>query len=166
MSRITQIFQKIMSVSEANSDLSSNLVNSISVKGASVTELSDLEGVDVGLLEFWRLTKTAELFKDRVYGQWGLRILTPAASQKLTQDELVERPREMLSTDLLFAEFLGDSDQLLMDLAFDHAEHKPIYVKSPLDRRYDWPKAADSFEEFLEKYVKARGEKFRESGIV
>jgi hypothetical protein len=157
MSRIRQLIDEI-----TRSAPLLGLVSIIGQKGASESELSVLGQVDVGLLEFWRKSETAELFKDKSYGQWGLRILTPVASRNRTQSELIERPREMLSTDLVFAEFLGDSDQLLMDLAFEHESHKPIYVMLPLDRRYDWPKIANSFEEFLEKYNEANGNKFWE----
>jgi hypothetical protein len=163
MSRIRQIVQAIALAAKQDSGMAPDLVSIFSSEGADAKAFSGLENVDEGLLDFWRLSESAELFKDKVFGQWGLRILTPAASRKITQDELVERPREMLSTDLVFAEFLGDSDQLLMDRAFDNPKHKPIYVKLPLDRRYDWPRIADSFEEFLEKYRGANGQKSWES---
>jgi hypothetical protein len=164
MSRIAQIVQDIVLATSQDGGTRSDLVSVFSTEGADGDELLNLRNVDEGLMEFWRMHESAELFKDKVYGQWGLRILTPSASRKITQDELIERPREMLSTDLVFAEFLGDSEQLLMDLAFNNPTRKPIYVKLPLDRRYDWPKIADSFEEFLEKYHTANGEKFWEFG--
>jgi len=157
MSRIGHIIKEI-----AFSGSTSGFVSTFGKKRASETELSEFMQVDGGLLEFWRTAESAELFKDKTHGQWGLKILTPEASRSLTQVELIERPGEMLPTDLVFAEFFGDSDQLIMEFAFERADQKPIYVKLPLDRRYDWPKVADSFEEFLEKYSKARGDKFWE----
>ena len=138
------------------------LDSTFGVHGAADHELSSLLHADSGLIEFWRNVQTAELFKDITYGQWGLRILSPSDSILRTQAELIERPNEMLSTDRVFAEFIGGSDHLLMDLSFDHPTHKPIYVQLPIDRRNDWPKIADSFEQFLEKYVQECGDKFWE----
>jgi hypothetical protein len=160
MKRIKQLIDEITSVAP-----SLGFGSNVAKQGVSETDLSNLGHVDLGLLEFWQESETAELFKDMTYGQWGLRILTPKTSHDRTQTELIERRSEMLATDLVFAEFLGDSDLLLMDLSVGRRAKKPIYAMLPLDRRDDWPKVANSFEEFLEKYLDANGEKFWESGI-
>jgi hypothetical protein len=39
----------------------------------------DTENLNVGpdLQNFWRISKSADLVKDALYGQWGLKILSP-----------------------------------------------------------------------------------------
>lgn len=162
MSGISRLIEQFIRMSMKTQNELSILACTFSNRGATDEELTELLIADAGLVEFWRMNETAELFKDIKYGQWGLQILSPKESTLCTHAELIERPDDMRSTDLVFAEFMGDSDQLLMDLSFEHASSKPIYVKLPIDRRHDWPKIASSFEDFLEKYLMGHGKKFWE----
>lgn len=162
VSDIPRLINQLKEMSlEASNELSP-LANAFSAHAATEGDLFDLQHIDRGLLEFWRTAETAELFKDITYGQWGLKILSPMGSRSCTLAEQKDRPEEMRPTDLVFAEFLGDSDQLLMDLSFSDSDSQPIFVKLPLDKRHAWPKVADSFAEFLEQYVREKGEKFWE----
>lgn len=165
MSNIPQLIEQLKEMSLKISNELSALANVFSAHSAADDDLSDLQHIDAGLLEFWRIAETAELFKDVTFGQWGLKILSPKGSRICTLAEQKERPEEMRPTDLVFAEFVGDSDQLLMDLSFSNSNRQPIFVKLPIDKRHDWPKIADSFEDFLEMYVRENGEKFWEHRV-
>jgi hypothetical protein len=165
MSDIPRLINQLKEISLKTSNELSALANVFSAHAAAEHDLFDLQHIDAGLIEFWRMAETAELFKDITYGQWGLKILSPLGSRRCTLAEQKERPEEMRPTDLVFAEFLGDSDQLLMDLSFSNSNRQPIYVKSPIDKRHSWPKIADSFEEFLGQYVRENGEKFWEHKV-
>ena len=165
MSNILRLIDQLNEMSLRTSNELSALANVFSTHAAAEGDLSDLQHIDAGLLEFWRIAETAELFKDITYGQWGLKILSPMCSRSCTLAEQKERPEEMRPTDLVFAEFVGDSDQLLMDLSFSNSNCQPIFVKLPIDKRYSWPKVANSFEEFLETYVRENGEKFWERRV-
>ncbi len=48
--------------------------------------------------DLWRATRTARLFEDVDYGQWGLVILSPSASAGRTAKERARRPRTSRST--------------------------------------------------------------------
>lgn len=162
MRNISRLIGQLKEMSLKTSNELSVLANVFSAHPAAEDDLFDLQHIDAGLLEFWRVAETAELFTDITYGQWGLKILSPMGSRSCTLAEQKERPKEMRPTDLVFAEFVGDSDQLLMDLSFSNSNRQSIFVKLPIDKRRAWPKAADSFEEFLETYVRENGEKFWE----
>ncbi|WP_124920921.1 hypothetical protein [Burkholderia sp. Bp9099] len=108
------------------------------------------------LAKFWKISERADLFKDDGYGQWGVEVLSPQEAIDETARQRGRRPREFLSGDVVFARFYGDSELLLMDLA------GAVCVALPLDSRCDWPKVADSFEDFLEKLTDSQGAKYWE----
>lgn len=59
------------------------------------------------LLEFWLACRTARLFEDVEYGQWGLRLLSPSDCARRTEVEFQRRPRDGRDQDLVIGEFLG-----------------------------------------------------------
>ena len=160
-----RLIDQLKEISLKTSNELSALANVFSAHAAAEDDLFGMQHIDAGLLEFWRIAETAELFKDITYGQWGLKILSPMGSRSCTLAEQKERPEEMRPTDLVFAEFVGDPDQLLVDLSLSNSNRQPIFVKLPIDKRHAWPRVADSFEEFLEMYVRENGEKFWESRV-
>ena len=111
------------------------------------------------LRSFWLASRSARLFEDIDYGQWGLRILTPQESLERTTVARTDRPVEYRSTDLIVGEFLGDQELLVLDLA---DQSSGLLVALPLDERTGWYEVAPSLSDFLFEYLAAIGEKFWE----
>jgi hypothetical protein len=110
------------------------------------------------LLALWAAAREARLFEDVDYGQWGLVLLTPAASAARTARELADRPRDLAPADIVVGEFLGDL-QLLV-LAPDESGGARVLVALPLDDRAEWPVAGESLSQFLVDYLEHGGEMF------
>jgi len=80
-------------------------------------ELAVLQGsVPEDLMAFWRLTRTASLFVDRHYGQWGLEILSPSEAVRETHLQRRNRPAQYRDGDVVIGRFLGDSNLLASDV--------------------------------------------------
>lgn len=124
----------------------------ISTAGSGIDLPGELE-------EFWRQSRSARLFEDLDYGQWGLRILAPDQSLDRTAAEQRDRPDDIRATDLVVGEFLGDRELLV--LALDE-EAPGVLIALPLDPRVDWYRAGATLADFLERYLNAVGEKFWE----
>lgn len=112
------------------------------------------------LLRLWEHTRSARLFEDVDYGQWGLILLSPADSAARTKRENVSRPADFRPDDLVIGEFLGDQDLLV--LAPSEAGDRRVLVALPLDEREDWFGVADSLDQFLERYSASSGDKYWE----
>jgi hypothetical protein len=123
--------------------------------------VSDLN-VGSDLRAFWLASDGADIFKDETYGQWGLRVLPPAEIKDSTCRERIRSPNDVYESDFVVGEFYGDSDQLLIDASKADQGEFPVVVKLPIDGRNAWPRVAESFGEFLERYVAAEGDKFWE----
>lgn len=109
------------------------------------------------VLETWSVARGARLFEDVDFGQWGLKILSPADSAARTTAERVARPDEYKQDDIVLGEFLGDQDLLVVE-----GSSGAVLVAMPLDSRRDWWPAASGVGEFLERYVAAEGSKYWE----
>jgi SMI1 / KNR4 family (SUKH-1) len=112
------------------------------------------------LREFWRLTRTAKLFEDVTTGQWGLEILAPNEAFKETADYKRDRARDAVKDDLIIGRFIGDSQLLLIRCDPDAGDFGNVIVVGPIDRRADWDFVANSFREFLNRYIESRGDMF------
>jgi hypothetical protein len=106
--------------------------------------------------EIWRHWRTVSLYKDPVYGQWGLRVLSPSEAVQRTEAASSTRPTDFFPGDFVVAEFFGDSDLLVLN-----AEGE-VLLASPLDERRDWQLVAPSLEQFLIAYGEALGDKYWE----
>jgi hypothetical protein len=137
------------------------LVCQLSGRPASEIEVALVNGGD-DIRAFWRLASDAELFKDEHYGQWGLKIFSPSDVMKKTARERRERPEDVYESDLVIGEFIGDSDQLMIDTSRSCEGFYPVLVKLPIDGREEWPIVAESFGEFLRKYTSKQGQKYWE----
>lgn len=115
------------------------------------------------VLEFWREFRTARLFEDRRYSQWGLVLVSPERAQELTNKLHRERARDALPGDIVVGEFLGDSDLLIARADPTAADHGTILVALALDRRQDWARVGFTLAEFLCRYAQANGAKFWET---
>lgn len=112
------------------------------------------------LVEAWATCRSARLFEDVEYGQWGLVLLDPAGSAERTERERRDRPDDLAASDVVVGEFLGDSDLLVVA-----AEPSPaVLVALPLDPRADWPVVAPDLDAFFRAYVDALGAKFWAAG--
>ncbi len=99
------------------------------------------------------------MFADVDYGQWGLALLSPAASAARTAKERSARPRQFGPDDLVLGEFLGDQELLVVSTA----EHDTrVMIALPLDDRPDWYTAAGDLGGFLAAYRRSGGDKFWE----
>jgi len=112
------------------------------------------------LIEFWRVTKSADLFLDQTYGQWGLRILEPELSLHSTDIFKFSRKADYKPGDLVIGKFIGDSDLLIIRCDKSLVDYGSVIVALPLDSRHDWYQVSQSFTEFLEQYVRTGGEKY------
>jgi len=111
------------------------------------------------LVEFWTHSRTARLFEDVDYGQWGLKVLSPAESAARTASERSDRPTDFGANDIVIGEFLGDQELLVLTDGGSEAE---VLIALPLDPRDDWYRTARSLPEFLDTYLNAVGDKFWE----
>lgn len=78
----------------------------------------------------------------------------------ITRRELVGRPEDYRSDEIVIAEFLGDFDLLVMSPNVTGGAR--IVIALPLYFRGDWPLAASSLSEFLNLYREAEGMMFWE----
>jgi hypothetical protein len=130
--------------------------------GASAQSVAEAwpGGVDAEAAAVWAATGEARLFEDVTYGQWGLLLLSPAASAARTARERADRPDDIRPDDVVVGEFLGDQDLLI--LAPSEAGERRVLVALPLDKRGEWYGAAPSLADFLARFYDAGGEKYWE----
>lgn len=118
-------------------------------------------GPPAELAEAWLVSRESRLFEDVEYGQWGLVLLSPAASAKRTAEQRALRPDDYRSDDVVAGEFLGDLEFLV--LAPSEAGERRVLVALPLDGRQDWFPGAPDLARFLERYRAQQVAKFWES---
>lgn len=112
------------------------------------------------LVAAWRTSREYRLFVDVGYGQWGLVLLSPMDAARRTADERARRPSAYRKDDVVIGEFLGDQELLV--LAPSEADRGHVLVALPLDDRPDWHAVASDLVEFLERYLRAFGNKYWE----
>lgn len=112
------------------------------------------------LKTLWLTSRSARLFEDVEYGQWGLDLLDPKRSAARTETEKRLRSPEYRATDLIIGEFLGDQE--LLTFAPAETGDRKLLIALPLDPRSEWFGAGASLDEFLQKYLAAGGDKFWE----
>ncbi|MBC9914966.1 hypothetical protein [Chitinophaga varians] len=118
--------------------------------------MKDFPASAAELLQFWKISAQADLFKDETYGQWGVVIYSPAATLAETARQRAIRSQDILADDLVFGGFYGDTELLMAD------GRGAIYVCLPLYARADWPRVADSLQDFLLRLYHAQGAKYWE----
>jgi hypothetical protein len=112
--------------------------------------------------QFWLHARSAVLFKDVDYGQWGLRILTPSESLEATKEYLQSRRRDAITGDQVIGAFLGDSDIVVVRCDNSAKDFGSVLVALPMDSRPDWEDIGDNFGDFIQRYAKSHGEKYWE----
>lgn len=114
------------------------------------------------LQAFWNFAKSARLFEDVEYGQWGLVLMSPKTAATRTKDFANVRAKESLPGDLVVGEFLGDQDLLLLRCDPEAEDFGRVLVALPLDSREDWYDVSPDLDAFLLAYERAQGAKFWE----
>ena len=114
----------------------------------------------VDLSEFWRIARSAKLFEDTVYGQWGLLILDPASAVAATEKFRSRRFRDYILGDLVVGRLIGDSDLLIVRCDPASSDFGSILVATPIDPRDNWHSISESFADFLDTYIQAGGDKY------
>src|SRR5262249_50815970 len=126
--------------------------------GATSEDFTALDcQVPLDLREFWSYARSARLFEDLGYGQWGLEILEPKRALEETNRFRARRQKDFVDGDVVVGKFLGDSDLLLMRCDTTARDFGTMLVALPLDPRNDWYLVSRSFADFLEKYVTTHG---------
>lgn len=120
------------------------------------TIIKDFSASAAELLQFWEIAAQADLFKDDMYGQWGVAIYSPATTLAETARQRAIRSQDLLRDDWVFGRFYGDDELLMVDRT------GAIYVCLPLYARADWPRVAGSLAEFLLRLYNAQGAKYWE----
>jgi hypothetical protein len=115
--------------------------------------------------EFWMTARTAVLFKDQQYGQWGVEVLEPAQALSETSRQAAARPQDFVRSDLVLARFFGDSDLVVLACDPQRADFGSVTIALPIDKRGDWPIVATSFGDFLKRLIESQGDKYWEVRI-
>jgi hypothetical protein len=117
------------------------------------------EAVPDALEDLWAVARSATLFEDTEFGQWGLHVLSPEESAEQSTRLRKMRMGDYRPGDVVWGTFLGDQDLLLID----GRDGRSVLVATPLDHRDEWIRAAPALQEFLQRYIEASGEKYWES---
>jgi hypothetical protein len=133
----------------------------LSAEGVDPNEFGSIpHDCPADLREFWSIVRTAKLFEDVEYGQWGLEILSPEQSIKATMLYRSYRGKDFFVGDLVIGKFLGDSELLIIRCDRSKDDFGNVLISTPLDSRAEWDRPAESLATFLETYAKTGGEKY------
>jgi hypothetical protein len=139
------------------------LKSDFAVDAAEPREIAQLPfRIPEDLKQFWLRARSAALFRDVTYGQWGIEVMDPLESLRVTQRQAARRPSEFMKTDLVVGRFMGDSDLLLLCCASESESYGSVRIALPIDKRSDWPIVATSLTEFFDRLVRAEGDKYWE----
>jgi hypothetical protein len=141
---------------------------SMTPEGAAEYEIAQvrarLSDVDVpgDLATLWSQIRSARLFVDVEWGQWGLELLGPSEAIRETEEMRRDWSSDTMRGDLVVGRFLGDLDRLVVRCDRGSPDYGKILVALPLDHRNDWYAVTDSLASFVDIYAKSEGDKFWE----
>ena len=115
--------------------------------------------VPAEVLEFWRTCDSAELFKDVVHGQWGLRLLSDQDAVDATRKYSAEDFRSAFG-DFVVGSFIGDGELLIVRADARATDFGKIIVVDEIHKRVNWLIAAENFRNFLTQYARRMGRKY------
>lgn len=131
--------------------------------GASESTLNRTELVlPEDFKEFIKNSDGAVLFKDKMYGQWGLKILSLNDAERETTNFHSDRNLDAKKGDVIIGSFIGDSDSLLMRCDLDSHDFGWILAVSAIDPRDEWEIVSKSFKDFFARYLNVQGDKYWE----
>jgi hypothetical protein len=124
------------------------------------------------LAELWNACGGLVLYEDDLYGQWGLVIFPPTDEAifppsestffNLNREFHEDKAEWILPGDLILGRFWGDRERPMIRCDKNAADYGSIFIVAEMDERPDWYKAASSLEEFLVKFMDAKGAKYWE----
>ncbi len=123
-------------------------------------DAAGIDGVPDELRALWRRCRTARLYGDVDYGQWGMVLLSPARCRELTQQYREISERDAAPGDLVVCEFLGDWERAIY--ARDAVGEPRVLIADPLECRADWSVAGPSLVALLQGFLVAAGDKYWE----
>ena len=115
------------------------------------------------LIEFWSAASEIRLHEDVNYGQWGCILWSPA--------EIVARhtkafgwrgPDDFRPGDLIFGEFRGDCDLVVLRCDPSAKDFGRIVIALAMDPRSEWPEVAGSIAEFVRTFLAHPDQKYWE----
>lgn len=117
----------------------------------------------LAIIHLWDRTSGLHIFEDVTYGQWGLIFWSPDRVITEQEKRIAQRQEDFCPGDLIIAEFLGDSDLLVLRCDATAPDFGNVIISLPLDSREEWYLAANSLENFLSQFLAANGDKFWEN---
>jgi hypothetical protein len=126
--------------------------------------LGDVE-LPTDLIEVWLHIRSARLFLDNTYGQWGLELLDPQEVILETEQLRATRARDVEQGDLVVGRFFGDQDRVIVRSDPRATDYGTVLIALPLDRRKDWYVVANSLTAFVERFLSTEGDRFWEEGV-
>lgn len=112
------------------------------------------------LVDLWAACRSAKVFADIDYGQSGLTLLSPVASRERSNQFSSARPEDWVDGDVIFGDFIGDSERLVFGSGEHDGSEPGIFVALEIMGRSEWPRIASAVDEFLRLYESANGEKY------
>lgn len=108
-------------------------------------------------IALWTICRRAHLYEDVDYGQWGLILLDPKTSARVTSEK-IRTDKNFRKDDLVIGSFIGDLEHVV--IAPSESAQRRILIALPLDKREDWYGVGADLGEFLEGYFQTRGAKY------
>lgn len=118
--------------------------------------------VPQSLGEWWRAIRSARLFVDREYGQWGLVLWPPDEIEARNRDLRANGRDDLDDGDIVVGEFLGDADLLMVRSEPDHEADGSVWIVAPIDPRPEWVNVAADLGGFVARFIEGSGSKFWE----
>ncbi len=114
------------------------------------------------IVELWGACGGMRLYCDSLWCPGGLVVCSPTDGDLFKQNNMYRSSwsNSVLPGDLIFAKFLEDLEHPLIRCDKNAADYGSIIIVAEMDPRPDWKAAGRSLEEFLLKYMDARGEKY------
>lgn len=122
---------------------------------------SFLNDLPQSFVDFYTLANGAFLFEDVIYGQWGLQLLDVFLILQAT-NHFMQGNKDYVQGDLIIAQFLGDSDLLLLRTDPTKNDYGSMMIVMPLESRNNWNTIELNFYDFIKEYVNNLGQKFWE----
>jgi hypothetical protein len=113
----------------------------------------------------WDATSGLVLFQDMTYRQYGLVLWSPDQAVVRHQRHASERfadTGDLQDGDFIIGEFLGDLDLVIIRCDPQFADFGSIVIAQEIDPRPEWPTAASSLGEFLQRFLQSNQATFGE----
>lgn len=116
------------------------------------------------LIELWSACGGMRLFCDNLWCPGGLIVCAPTddSLHRVNADYLDRKSDRMWPGDFIVAEFRSDLELVLMRCDKTAPDFGSIVVVTEMGPREEWYKAALSLEEFLTRFMDAKGAKYWE----